>query len=419
MKKHMIFAALAALCLTACNEEKQDSLPEVTTAAQTAAAETSSALTAETTAETAMPGAVTITIPEIALRTAEITMTAETAAAAETTVAAKTTAATIIMEAITTEPATRITQLEKKPLTSVPEADMMHPHPQQMLSYTEAFPTEIQKIVGTWYYLNPIDEDWYVDIRTTSELTVQADGSFTHYGMIAGERSALIGSGTVSVEDGEYVFRYDSAKEPLRAVPQTEDPLNCLAHIRGRGWFERADAEHIFYDRQFRRVKKMPQDGESVPSAKMFEETSWYSGGPLYLRMHDCGDLSGSFDFCYREELSDMELDNIITEEEYEEAIRKLERLNIKGSFCLEQGTDNTGKPQYYYNFYDPNGTLFMSIAANEMRKPVNDPEYPYYDWSFECDYAQAPYWCLGWHFCEETEDFEDMDDNGNYEYDE
>ncbi|MBR5372097.1 MAG: hypothetical protein IK130_07765 [Oscillospiraceae bacterium] len=261
----------------------------------------------------------------------------------------------------------------------------------QML-YSEAFPADAQKIAGNWRLVYPTGKypDGSDDLETVSELTVQADGSFTQYSVQDYERGGQIGKGTVSANGNEYIFRYDDGTT-VRMVPKTEDPLNGLtfvkgddvpsssntylnwifSHVKETGWFERNSSEYIPYDRQFKRVEKAPQGKDSKISVKACAG-QWYSGESYRLKIDNCSDISGSYAFQYLE---------YIGEEEYatEEEIRNRKSLDINANLYLEQGVDNTGKLRYYYNFYDEKGELFMSVEA----EPLQEENFT----SFRCDY--------------------------------
>ncbi|MBR5372095.1 MAG: hypothetical protein IK130_07755 [Oscillospiraceae bacterium] len=357
MKKHMIFAALAALCLTACNEEKKDSSQEVTTAAQT------TAVTLETIAAEQSSGVTAVTtVPQI-------TQKAETAVTVAVTSETADGKITVTMPAVTTAPLFSV--INDPPAVPFPDSmNIQLGEDSLRISPKDAARLDLQRLQGEWSYLplkgmpyavglSGMSED---DRESPLEIHVAEDGAFSAYILERWTTPKLIANGKVTVKNERYVFRCDNGSEMLSAYPDPEEPLNTLC-VNGSDEtrFSRYTDGVLLYDRQYRRAEQAPQGERSGVRVSTLAGFSWEFKSSEFdsyrFRVYDADEMSGSFEFSF-------------------EAYMHPDTLHTTGKVFLEQGLDNAGELRYYYNFYDEadgKERLILSLEAENMITDAGD----------------------------------------------
>lgn len=352
MKKTCLFAVLAALCLTACNENKQDPAPDVTTAAQT------TAFTVETAAETSETAAVPFSVPEVTFEFDAPPVTPETTAAAATA----TTAApaetddgriTITIPVLTTGPRYAVIDAEpavREPVFRVAQTEEDRPR----ITPQDASKLDVERLRGVWTYM-PLERMHIESGKIVSgglsqiEICVAEDGVFSAYMVSADEwnKSYLIGNGKVTIEGKEYVLRLDDGRLMLSGHPASFEPLNTLEITEPDDLLciNRYSNGVILYDRQYRRVEKAQERALSRSGVDTLTDGCWENVAiEKKVRVYDAGVMGGSFEFYVPGEA-----------------------FYTSGKVYLEQGFDNECKLHYYYNFYDDDGgkeRLILSIDA-------------------------------------------------------
>ncbi|MBR5372093.1 MAG: hypothetical protein IK130_07745 [Oscillospiraceae bacterium] len=284
MKKTYLFAALAALCLAACNENKTDSAPAETTAAVTTAADTAS----------------------------------DTTAPAENNASGT--------EQTTAEETAPVTTVTVKKVTPKQAAEL-----------------DLATIAGEWRY----NETKNGKTNQIGEFIINADGSFFHYIVENDEIQDMTGTGKITAEDGKYVFRYDDGKDLLSAKPSEKDPLNALTESEQRG-LVRCVEDAMQYERSYTPVTELPKEKTGTIGVELISGGYWYYGEMSCWTFSGSG-LNGTF--TYQNSLS----------------AEKTADSEVQGKVVVEQGEDNAGKLQYYYNCYAESGDLLASLEAESL----------------------------------------------------
>ena len=157
-------------------------------------------------------------------------------------------------------------------------------------------------------------------------------------------------SGKVTVENGEYVFR-SNTNDVLRMVPDENDPLNTLVLTDGYNEieFKRWPGDAIPYDRQCVEVREEDFTGTPLKEAL---GGHWVSGESYGLMIYDCSALKGSFRISYSEYV-----DSSGTAGDY---------FSVYGTVKVEEGRNNKGEKHYYYNFYNEQSQLIMTMDGDE-----------------------------------------------------
>lgn len=302
MKKTCMTMLLAALCIsmTACSETKDK--PAETTAAVTAA---------ETTAAAS-----------------------ETTAAASASEAASAENGTVLTAASDTAETTAAADTETMPAKTV-----------MKVSPEDAAVPASPQIAGEWRY-----NETKKNTVQIGEFVVNADGTFYHYSVLNDEIQGTLGTGKVTIADGQYVFTYDDGTPVLKAKPSERDPLNVLTESAERE-LVRCEEDVMAYDRSYTPVTELPKDKTGVIGIEKIEGV-WSCGEELRLTVSGSG-LNGTF--------------------EYQRFIQNASEpastanYEAKGRVVVEQGTDNAGKQAYYYNCYQDD-KLIVSLDAESMQ---------------------------------------------------
>ena len=302
-KKTYLFAALAALCLTACNENKQDPTPEVTTAAQTAAATTTVRLT----------------------ETAAVTVMTETLGAK-----------------INTADAVRVLY---------PEAVKPNPkHLRGLWSFTRksGYPDYFLAIDD-----NGVFSAYTVYDRKPDQLIANGTVTIEHWSYVFSCRDgeALRQYAIYSAEEDGRV-REDGSTVLLTAKLSEHDPLNLLISTALSDGELKRESEEMLYERQYTRAEQAPQGKKSKIRVKAPEGFWSEPEGNYSFRVSKAGDLSGSF---------------VFTEWKEDEASGDLKKVGYEGEVWLELGLDGYGDQQYFYNFYNLDSERILSLAAEEL----------------------------------------------------
>ena len=354
--KYMIFAALAALCMTACNENKQEPTPEMTTAAQT------TAITLTAAADTTETAAVSILIPEITFGiSTEAATAATTAAPAESTDER----ITITIPVLTTVP--QYSVIDDPPVVPFPENENYQFGEDALrISPTDAARMDIERLRGAWIYISTeallasLKSTYEGTTRSPIEIHVTEGGVFSAFILENWSNAKLIANGRAVIEDGEYVFRCDDGSVLISGHPYPLEPLNtlCVTGMEDEHIIRFADGV-LLYDRQYRRAKEAPQGLLSSVRVSTLTGSCWeYTDtekDSYRFRVYGADEMSGSFEFRY-------------------EGYMRPDSLYTTGKVFLEQGLDNTGKLRYYYCFYDKadgKERLILSLEAEDMF--VND----------------------------------------------
>ena len=240
----------------------------------------------------------------------------------------------------------------------------------RMISPAEARIPNLQNLAGNWFENDHMDLSPRFLWQTPHILCVKTDGSFEltdgiTYTSDANEK------GTVTVEDGKYTFRFADGRVK-KAVPQKDDPLNVLQFEGEENVFCRYDDNKLYYDRQFTPVKEADFNGVSVKELK----GDWHFSNTKYLlTLVDGEKTNGSFAFRSEGYAGETVNDSPVT---------------VKGTIKVEQGMDNTGAKQYYYNLYDENSELFMTFQTSDAADDeVSELVCSYFSLSPEVDIWQ------------------------------
>ena len=217
------------------------------------------------------------------------------------------------------------------------DVDAPTPRDVRMVRLDDARIPDIQNILGEW-------GGEYVDDEPSKHYLVKEDGTFTYTDDTGRTQNT---SGSMTVKDGGYVFRF-SDDCTIYAEQDAEDPLNVLwfEDKENRMVFRRIEDDCLVYERQFTSVSETDFDGMSLKEM----EGEWF-GATYPIRFYDCSKLTGSFEWSY-EEFNKSHLDG--------------DYCTFKGKVRVEQGIDNNGNQQYYYNLYNEKSELLLSMISSD-----------------------------------------------------
>lgn len=241
------------------------------------------------------------------------------------------------------------------------------PYDRQFTSVKESDFTGIPvtHLEGIWQDADPFTI-WVYDCSTlTGSFRIEYHEWTDSYGTAGGYYTVF---GTVRVEQGisnsgetAYFYNfYTDQNELLKSffMPESQDD-NELSWPDDGGE-DLCFLQHRWFKSEFTRVRTAPQGEQSDIRVKAiageWDGGEWDSENMYQLRIYDCGDLSGRYEFRYIKSIDEAKKQG-----------ENVERYPLykEGTVYLEQWINYEGETEYYYNFYDKEDKLFMSINAD------------------------------------------------------